>query len=403
MKMKTTIVISLLLAMIMAFTSCNLIEVNEERDLETIVMKIDGRKVKKGEYIQVYNGIVSANQLTEARLNDPDTAQLVQDSAIDELTIQIILELKAEEYGCYDFSQEELDAIQEELANSTSYYREIAESSITGNEDNGDKTQEELDFLIEAEYVKYLELTGFNEKENLESIRDQKALEKLTAIISKTEPFTESQLEEEYNIRVEAQRTGLEDGTIDYNTLIANGDTIYYTPDNMRKARHILISLPTDVQEYISSLRELEDFVGIDDFRVEELAKIEDEANTVYALAVGGDDFDELIAEYGKDTGMGEDNFYSMTEDSTFISVEFAAGLFSIDKVDGISELIASDIGYHIIKYLGDHEAGAVAFDDVKDIIQSDLTDEAEWEKTIAQMEIWQEEADVKVYSGKLN
>lgn len=100
------------------------------------------------------------------------------------------------------------------------------------------------------------------------------------------------------------------------------------------RAKHILIQFPTN-----------EDGSEVtDEQKAEALAKAEE----VYEKAISGEDFDALITEYNEDPGMeynSDGYFFTYNE----MVPEFEQAAFALED-NGISEIVETTYGYHIIK-----------------------------------------------------
>lgn len=403
--MRKLSVIALLLALAMIFAGCNLIQVNEERDMQRVVIKVGDETILKQEYVDAYNGIVYQYQVSEDDLKDADTASRVQEFAIEQVITEKIIDIKAREMGCYDFTQEELDEINATVDDTLVYYKNIAQNRVQGLEENKDKTEEELKDLVEKDYVALLESIKFDEQAYRDSVSKQKAGSKLYDKVTDIGALTESELQSEYDKKVVEQRTGEQEGTLDFERMYINGDTIYYNPAGMRKTRHILIALPDDVRSKISDLKRsenAEDTEEADKLLKEELSKIEEKANDVFKQIGEGKDFDELIAEFGEDPGMQEDNVYVIKEDTTSFAPEFVEGLFSLKNKGEYTKPVGTEFGYHIILYVDDIQEGEVPFEDVKETIENELTTAKKETMYSDQMATWKEEIKTKVYKSKL-
>ena len=398
-KISTT---AFLLAIIMIFAGCNLIELNDERDMLRAVIKVDGQEILKQEYVDTYYSLLQQGVYYQGysveQLTTGDYAEDFLESVKNTLINQKILEIKAKEYGCYDFTQDELDDIQSQYDELIDSYRQSAKSTIAADEKNADLTQDELDVLIENSLNSTLSELGFDEEAYMNYIKDQTAIDKLKKIITETEDPTESEIQAAYVTKVSDQQSAFEDPS-QYESALSSGSTIYYNLPDVRNARHILIALPDESQTQISELRSAGDDDAADALLKDELAKIKDEADMVYGLATEDGDFDELIAEYGQDPGMGEDNYYTVINPSTSYVEEFASGLFSLKSIGDFTQPISSDFGYHIILYAGDVPEGAVALEDVKDGIVDELLAVEKNELYATQMEAWNEEMKVKIYN----
>lgn len=106
--------------------------------------------------------------------------------------------------------------------------------------------------------------------------------------------------------------------------------------ENYVRAKHVLIQFPTN-----------EDGSEVtDEQKAEALAKAEE----VYAKATAGEDFDALITEYNEDPGMttNTDGYYFTYGEMV---PEFETAAFALED-NGISEIVETTYGYHILKKL---------------------------------------------------
>lgn len=133
-------------------------------------------------------------------------------------------------------------------------------------------------------------------------------------------------------------------------------------------------------ETYLRAKHVLVSTVGDDGALLENQDELEALANDIADRAQSGEDFDALIAEYGEDPGMTmEENAdgYIFTEGAMVDA--FYQGTLALD-MDGISEPIASDYGWHIIQRLplrdSDYEA---MYDTVLSTIVSFETLFTEW------------------------
>ena len=84
----------------------------------------------------------------------------------------------------------------------------------------------------------------------------------------------------------------------------------------------------------------------------------------IKAKLEAGTSFEDLIAEYGTDPGMQDENNlkngYSVHPDSITYDTDFTQAAATLEKVGDVSEPVVSQFGIHILKYLRDVPAGAL-------------------------------------------
>lgn len=273
---------------------------------------------------------------------------------------------------------------QEEVDSLLSQYASSVDSSITDE----DAIRAEEEKLCKAElkqsgwsYTKYLKVL---EEDIRNTAIGQKYLETLYADVN----ITEEDAKEYYDSQIEVKRAEYAEDPAqfftDYSSAISNGDmsTILVVPEGYHCYKHILVKkAETEDEAEVSNINQ----------KLEEIkAKIKD-----------GVDFDELIEEYGEDTGMESEPYktegYIVSEDVIDQYYEgFAEAALALENIGDVTEEpVETEIGYHFIKYVGDKEAGDVPFDDVKEGIIEQLTEDEK--TTIYQTNLtkWKEEIKI--------
>ncbi len=268
---------------------------------------------------------------------------------------------------------------------------------LSFDEANTDKTEEELLEIAKEQIDDYLVNFGYTKEALTNDYTDQLVLEKLFNTTVESIEVTEDEVKAEYDKNVSEQGLGMEEGTVSYESLANSGETVYFTPEGVRQAQHILISIREEDSAAISQLETNGDTEGADAAREEAFAAIKDSADEAYNRAVAGEDFALLIEELNEDPGMDGTNYYYVLEDTMQFVPEFAAGLFSLNAVGDVSEPVATSFGYHIIKYFGDEPSGEINYDDVHDEIYDSMLSTKQDEYFLAEMETWKESMDIDV------
>ena len=130
-----------------------------------------------------------------------------------------------------------------------------------------------------------------------------------------------------------------------YISAFLNGEEILYTPEGMRNVQVLFIN-PTD------------------DAAPETTGKAKAEA--AKAEIAAGKDFVEVMIAYS-DEGLTEDVLkmgYAITEGSVSYSEEFVAAAMALQNVGDVTDVVETEYGYFIIKYVADMPAGAVSFEE---------------------------------------
>ena len=448
--MRKRVVLALLLVAAMVVTSsCSLIVKDAEVDKQTPIISVVGQTFTKGEVNALVQNSLDYQTYLYSMYGmnfDPTSESAIssaQESVINGLIEQAVVDNKMDEMGI-ELTDEELAEVQTESETTYQGYKDTvmnaayADTELTGDE-------------LEAALVETMAQYGYPTLDEIvENNRETKRTEKLKAEIVKDVTVTDEEVQTEYDSRVESAKTNYESNPGSYGTSVTNGTTVYYTPAGYRYVKHILRKFSdednqkisdiqsqiTDKQTQLSNVesslsdlgeatedeseeiaknrQELTDTQTTLNAEIEDLNKQLDSAReAAYAalqptieeiqgkLAEEGADFDALMEEYGEDTGMQSEpaktNGYPVCEQSTNWVEEFRTAAMALAKVGDISEPVRSTYGIHIIKYVSDAVEGPVAFDEVKDTIESSLLSTKQDETYNAAVDAWVEAANAKV------
>jgi parvulin-like peptidyl-prolyl isomerase len=222
----------------------------------------------------------------------------------------------------------------------------------------------------------------------------------LMAATTKDVAVTEEEIQTEYDRILSYQQTDYSDDPTAYETALSEGTTIIvYRPEGFRYVKHILIAMPEDIAAQISTAASSGDTETVEALREQGLPLIEAKANEVLAKVRNGDAFDALIAEYGQDPGMKTEPYksqgYQIGAKSSFVP-EFLQASMGLASVGDATGLVATDYGYHIIKYASTAPSGAIPLDEVKDSIRSSLLIVRQNEAYNVLLEQWKKETTIK-------
>ncbi|MBN2878103.1 MAG: peptidylprolyl isomerase [Clostridia bacterium] len=404
-------VMAVLLVLSLVFAGCSMIEVNEEKDRQTVVAKVGSQTVLKGDVVDAIENQLQIYMMygyyPEDFATNPEYSEYYTEfvtGIVDAMVGNEVEKTIAREKGCYDFSAEDRAAIDDDISSTLNIYAEMYATDLAELPENALLSEEELNALAFENLDAYLleKDFGITKEDVIKNAEDTKALEILYNITSSGIEVTEDEVKAAYDADVAAAKLGYEDGSADFESDVSNGTTIYYVPENVRQAQHILIKISDEDLQEIANLKSSEDTVAADLKYKEALKGIEDAANTAYDRAASGDDFALLIDELGEDPGMDSNEYYTVMNPSTKFVEEFVDGLFALENVGDISEPVATSYGYHIIKYYGDMESGPVAYDDLRDEIYDSMLSERKDAYYNEQFALWKEGIDIKTYYDRV-
>jgi parvulin-like peptidyl-prolyl isomerase len=379
---KNVVFTTLLLVLAVLLSSCGLVQVNEDKDRKIIVAKVNGEDILKGDLIDLYK--MYYGQTDEY---DKDIMTGILDSLIEEELVK----QKTAAAG-HVVNDEIRGQAKEEFEQTIEDHAEkLKEQADEDADPNTDYLQ-----LAKDDMKEYLESANITEEEFIEEsaeyIAIQNYLDKLTDDLT----VDDKEIEEYYQKELDSQ--------LKYPSMTAYYSSVpIVTEPAMRRVKHILIKLPDEDTKSIQALRQEDKDDEADELREEKLEALQTKAEAVFAEAKSNKDFESLIVKHGEDPGMKEEEYkdgYTMYRDSGMYE-EFLTASFEL-KEGEISELIATDVGYHIIKAYEATEDVIAPLVDVKEEIRTALLNKKKSEKTDELIKEWLEEADIKKYENRL-
>ncbi len=445
----------LLVAALVLSTSCSLIVKDEAVDAQTTIIEVAGKTYTKAEVQTAVDNTLSYQQYIYSMYGmtydttDEDHISSAQDSAIDALIQQAVIDQKATELGFYTFTDDELSEMQQSVDTTYDGYissvktNYFADTELTGDE-------------LETAVIDKMTELGYPDKDSLlDSQKATKAEEKLKASVVKDVAVTDDEIQTEYDSRVASAQSSYADDLSQFGTDVNNGSTIYYRPAGYRYVKNILRKLSDEDSSTISDLEsQISDQQDALDTNTTSLAALpedastdtEDQANSrteltaekadlesaiadlqtqldaakeaayaaiqptvdeIVAKLDAGENFDALMTEYGEDTGMQSDpaktDGYPVCAGDTNWVDAFTEAAMSLVKVGDVSAPFRTDYGIHIVKYVSDITEGAVALEDVKDVISADLLSSKQDDLYDTTVSGWVTDANAKVYKDRLN
>ena len=155
---------------------------------------------------------------------------------------------------------------------------------------------------------------------------------------------TPEEVKAAFDAKIETAKTTYADVDA-YISAFLNGEEILYTPEGFRNVQVLFIN-PTD------------------DAAPETTGKAKAEA--AKAEIDAGKDFVEVMVAYS-DEGLTEDVLkmvYAIAEGTASYSEEFFSAAMALQNIGDVTDIVETEYGYFIIKYVADMPAGAVSFEE---------------------------------------
>ncbi len=383
----------------------------------------------------------SAEALAPA--DDMNVLALVNGEPMDITEAYAEYEYYAYIYQLYGFSEEEIEALKEEVAR---YYvdmclldAEFDKLGLTVDEEAVEaQAAEEYEATV-AEYIEYDADEELTDEENRQAVIDyltengytlQSVTEyalsnaRLTGVIEHYTgdvTFTEEELVAYYEQRVAEDQAYYEENPAAFEEAWNEGDgsTLpLYMPAGFRTVKHILVMLSDDDQdrmyELTTRLDEIEVELAEEGADEEALNAETDEINAeideimatimptveeIQEKIAAGEDFDALIEEYGEDPGMEYyTEGYLLYAESDGWEPAFQAGAMALENPGDISEPVATSYGLHLIRLEKLWPAGATSLEDARDTMEAELLEEKQLDAYTALTDRLYEEANVELY-----
>lgn len=260
-----------------------------------------------------------------------------------------------------------------------------------------------------GQYVQQLDAqmkaVGLTQADLTRLLSEDKVAQLVMTDATKDVTVTDADAKAEYDKLLPTQQQSYSQDAANFENDQANGVVIVFRPSGYRYIKHILIAIPQDVETQISTARTGGDTANADKLRDAALLKLKPKADDVLAKVTNGGDFDSLMAQYGEDPGMKQapasKTGYMVGSSTSFVS-EFKDAALKLAKVGDTTGLVATDYGYHIIKWVGDVPVGPVPMDEVKASLQDEALQSKKsdaWDKLLAQ---WKTEQKVEQHPEKI-
>lgn len=357
--------------------------------------------------------------------------QIAQSLVREAVTLQ-----KAAELGLDQLDDETQATLASEAEKNFETYIESVSSSMLQNGYSEDTVRDSA--------IAYLNENGYSQEQLLKELTDSAITDLLRENVTSAVTVTEDDVKAAYDQKVADDETNYASDSA-YTSARSNGTEILWNPEGYRAVKHVLIKFTDDQSTRYSELTKMISDLNAEldaldnpettEAPADETAETETEAprtreeiETDLAAAQAdldalyeelmpkaqevvdkfnaGTSFDDLIDEYNEDPGMQNEptktDGYAVSAESTSWDPAFRDGAMSIESVGGISEPVRGSYGVHIIYYMSDIPAGAVAYEDVHDQVEADALNDAKDSAYETAVDLWLDEAEITYHYDRL-
>ncbi len=407
MKKRYGTVAALLCVLLMM--NCALCCAEEIVPSDDMAFSVNGKVFTRQEYLEKVSlrayDMSYAAYLTTGSEQNVTPSQAGYDVAYDMITEEIYAE-KIAEMGLDMLTEEEEAAVHEQGANTYSQFNSYAmfyyqvPVSVLAYVYTGRDLQSEEDFV----------------NESIRSEKTSRLFEALTADV-KLEESDGELLENTLNSLIDADKQSYA-GAAAFVSAYNNGSVgeVFYAPEGVRYVKHVLLQFSDEEKTAISeakkavSAAEGEEAAAqaqadLDSILSNAWERMRPLADEIVSRARAGEDFDQLIAEYGEDPGMTREPFsatgYALCADYTGFDPVFLNAAMALEKPGEVAEPAASDLyGFYIIRYMSDEVSGERTLEDVREAVEKKALETKKNDLLTRIVNTWLEEADIRLGAG---
>ena len=339
-----------------------------------------------------------------------DEIEALKDDII-EYYVQYYVQLDAaRQLGLDEFSDEELEEISaraQETYDATlaEYMASFAEEGVSEED-------------VRAATVLFLEGNAYTPESVMQSLVDSEIMERYYDYVTAD---VEVDIEAQYDRLVAEQKADYDADPMNFEYDVMYEGDIYYIPEGFRAVYHILLLLDDADAGTLADLQGRQREIGMEmdaedadtaalgaelesiDEQIDELcAPLRERADEIYARLEAGENFFDLMDEYGEDPGMREEPYrtkgYYVSADSAMWVEEFRDAAMALEKEGDVSGPVLTSYGIHLIMHGGELASGAVPLEGVREALTETALTDAQQAAYSAAVEAAVEAADIVVY-----
>ena len=391
---------------------CSLVGIDAESDLNSVVAVVCGEQITKRMVMNEWNRQKAGMGVTDAYEQSEDGQRIIStvlQNLLQDMVKRVIRREQARELGLYPLTDENYDKVvarADEIYNTrlTQTEESLAESYA---QQNGDFAESQLAEAAKQS-VEYAmrEQFEFSREMDLRQAEDEVITQLLKEYYGAGITAEESEIKAHYDELLEKQKTNFDEDTNGVVSYLKEDALIVYYPGQVVRVKHILLGFDESAQSEIAKLRKAGKDDEADALVQENARKIASEAKEALARARDGENFDDLIVEYGEDTGMmtqsQRQTGYYVCRDSVDYVESFRDACLELTRDGQISDLVLSDYGYHIIYAMNVYPQKTVPLDEIRDLVEDDLLESQRGVAYTRAMDEVYENAPVEYYYKRL-
>lgn len=433
--------------LLVSAAGCQLVSVNEDKDLAQVVAKVGETEILKKEYVERFNAIHGMYKSVGYDLTaTPEDLEFFQEYVLDELVGKELLRYKSREGGYDNLTDEQLKEIEDSIAEIDA---EIMDQARTAAEA---VHNEDPDIDVEAKTMEvYKTVTGDYIEEQMErdaflaylktAHTDDYAAGNLQDAELKDVAVTDDELKAEFDQRLAADKEELTATPGDYKMQQEDAERTggvepLYVPSDYARVKCIKFMPETEmISDYnilLENMQKLQDEIGelsieneaenaariaeirsdyatykqqATDMRAAHFADSKAKAEDIYQQLQAGGDFDKLMKENTMDADFRDLEVFQ--QKGKLISMYATTGedwsdqikleVFKLQEPGSFTGVLEEEDGFYILQYVGPETAGDRSFESVKEMIHEELLDTKREEKWNSLYQGWLDDESIVV------
>lgn len=395
----------------LASSQSDVVAIEDEIPDEEIAATVNGKIVTLADVDEIAENLLYTYSQYGYDVSSEQVISQINTMALEYAVQLEVMAQKAAELGLDQMTDEDLAAAEAEIDTE---WEDLISIYITYYVTLADDASEEDQAAARETAIAGLQDIGYTYDILLANYMESIIYDRVEAYIIGDNLVTDEEIQAAFDEQVAADQQRYAENIASYEYMTQYyGQTSYYQPEGYRGITHILLNvddtLLSDYQAKVSALENQDTTATDTDLVTQEdvdaayaaiLASVQPTIDEIHQKLQDGASFDDLIAEYGQDSGMqtepNKSQGYAVHADSIIWDPAFVQAAFSVDNVGDIAEPVIGNYGVHIVKYHRDIPAGAITLtDDIRTSLREDLEDTQANELLNATITEWVDAADI--------